>query len=105
MNVYQLHVAPGEYDSDGEDFDEWFLSLREAKRRRAELIAGEAESPENTRVSGDFAIERLTIAKMPRRALVVALLRRKGFVTERVEVVPAYIFPRPSPEQPDPLST
>ena len=90
MIVYRLKVEPAEYDSDGEDHDEWFGSLRAARERRRELVT-EDPALEEHRTGQDFAISRVTVADMPRRKLVLALLNRTGYrAGEEVEVVKAY---------------
>ena len=38
MIVYKLGIQPGDYDPEGADWAEWFSNLRDAKRRRRELI-------------------------------------------------------------------
>jgi predicted RNase H-like nuclease len=89
MRLYQLCIAPGEYEVEGEDHDEWFMSLKAAKARRAELIA---ENPELTehRFGEDFAISAVDVKQLSPRNLALAILNRSGWQKARREVVAAY---------------
>lgn len=95
MKVYRLHIAAGEYDADGENFDEWFLSLEMAMRRRRVLIR-EAEHPdyENLKYPTDFKIERYEVRKAPLRELVLGLLNGHGWYASREVVVVEYTIKR-----------
>ena len=91
MHVYRLHIKPLESDSEGEDHDEWFTSLRAAKKRRAELIRNNPTL--NDHPTGcDFDIDCYEVKKLPRTALILALLNRRdsAWSTRRVEVVRPY---------------
>lgn len=58
MVLYRLEIAPAESDGEGEDHDEWFGSLRAARRRRAELIRADPHL-NGHRIGSDFRIERV----------------------------------------------
>lgn len=91
--LYRVRIAPGEYDGDGEDHDEWFASKREALRRRRELIA---ENPllEEHKYGADYQIDRCVFAPLGKRALLLRVLNRDGmFVSSRV-VATEYRPPR-----------
>jgi len=95
LTLYRLNRAPSESEGEGEDWDEWFGSLREARRRRAELIR---EDPhlEGHRYGEDFRIDRVVFRDLPRRALLLAVLNWNGCVEEDKEgVVPVYVPRRP----------
>lgn len=95
MNVYVLRIHPGENDSDGLNFDEWFCTLREAKARRKELL------PDcDWKYGEDLEIERFAVtSKLSKHALVVACLNRKFFAAYGpVLAVPA--AQRPPREEP-----
>lgn len=82
MKVYQLNVVAGENDADGENFDEWFTSLRAARARRAELIAEtKASNFENVKYGHDLKIVCFEVADMPLSKLVLALLNQRGWAT------------------------
>lgn len=89
MRLYQLSVAPGEYDGEGEDHDEWFMSLKAAKARRVELIA---ENPELTdhRFGADFAISAVDVKQLSPRNLALAILNGRGWQKASREVIAAY---------------
>jgi hypothetical protein len=88
MTVYELSGPPS--DIEGENTDEYFGSLAEAKRRRRDII----QSYRTDRDAGDLhdylCIHRLTLAKLPPRQLALRLLSRCRFWDKREEVVPAY---------------
>ena len=101
MNVYRLGIRPSEYDSDGEDFDEWFSSLAEVRQRRAELIreskethrqeAAECREWEVPRaVRPDYEIEKIELVDLPTKELALALLNRRRYIAARTIVVPAW---------------
>ena len=97
MIVYELHISPDEYESDDKDCDEWFSSLRAAKKRRAELIK-EYPTKEGQRFDSDFSIDRVVISSLPHRDLVLALLNGSGFIRSKETVVEPYVF-LPKPEE------
>jgi hypothetical protein len=78
--VYRLHIAPGENDSDGKDFDEWFSSLRKARARRAQLIA---ENPTlvDHRLGADYAIDLVRVGKVATMTLILQLLNGRGYMS------------------------
>lgn len=87
MKFYELHIAPNEYEGEGEDLNEWFTSLSEATARRKELIALNST---DLRYGRDYAIDQVTITDdLPTKQLVLAILNRKDFVAERKTVVVA----------------
>lgn len=90
MKLYCLSIAPSESDGEGEDHDEWFTSLEAAKRRRRELIR---DNPGlvGHKFGRDFEIEEIIFAKLPQKALALAILNRRGYVAQRTVVVPSYI--------------
>lgn len=89
MIFYQLDIATPEDAGEGEDYSEWFASLAEAKRRRAKLIRDDP-ALEGCRYPDDFAIDRIVLADLPPKELLLAVLNRKGFITSRETVVAAY---------------
>lgn len=89
MIVYRVGISPAEYEGEGEDHDEFFSSLKVAKARRAELIKGNPTLEDN-RYSEDFEIERIKVANLPRRDLILAILNGEGWVEERATIVPPY---------------
>lgn len=89
MNLYQLQIAPGEYEAEGENHDEWFASLDAARERRRRLIAEDPELKDH-RFGRDFEISRIAVADLPLRALLLKVLNRTGWQRERSVVVPAY---------------
>jgi hypothetical protein len=92
MILYRLRVQPSEFQGEGEDCDEWFTSLRAARRRRRELIR---DNPDLTdcRIASDYEVERVELADLPPRELALAILNRRGAFLSCVEVVPAYEAP------------
>lgn len=100
MNVYQLHIQPGEYDGDGENHDEFFSNLELAKMRRSDLKKESPYAGGGSRGGEDFEIERLTLTKLSPKELILACLNRKYFVAESEVVVPAWVrsFPPDDPE-------
>ena len=95
MKFYKLEIAPGEDAGEGEDYSEWFTSLAQAKRRRAELIAGNPRL-EDHRYGADFEIECHTLrGDLPLKELLLRMLNRSRF-SESSVVVPAYL-PRRKP--------
>lgn len=93
MKLYRLGICPGEGEGEGENWDEWFSSLREAKKRRAELIAQNPDG-DNARMLEDFEIEQCEIPDLPRKRLAILLLNRRGFVTNSKQVVAPYRYDR-----------
>lgn len=89
LTLYRLDVAPSDSDGEGEDYDEWFPSLREARRRRAELIRADPRL-EGHRYGSDFAIHRVVFRDLPQRALLLAVLNWSGCVEREEEVAPDY---------------
>lgn len=100
MKLYLLENQPDESAGEGEDWDEWFTSLRAAKVRRRGLIA--SVKPPETPVwaqqqpvgfSGeDFGIYEVTLVRVSARELVRRALNRRGYVETRVQVVPPARF-------------
>ena len=92
MNLYQLGIAPGEDDPEGEDYSEWFSSLAKAKKRRDELIA---ENPdlEGHRYGADFAITLYAVRLPLTKSLLLKVLNRRGWAQDVRDVVPAYVRP------------
>lgn len=90
--LYRLDIAPDESDGEGECFDEWFSSLKLAKKRRAELIA---ENPDlkDHRYGVDFAIWRVEFMQYGRRGLLLRVLNRGG-IRAQIQKVEAYVPPR-----------
>lgn len=86
---YRLHIAPDESAREGEDHDEWFRSLKAARRRRDELIAENPEL-ESHRYGEDFYIERVEIHDLPRLDLALVILNRLGFIKQSKIIVEAY---------------
>ena len=92
MRIYRLGIEPGEANSEGEDHDEYFSSLDAAGRRRAELIREDPDL-DGHRYGEDFEIERIDLADLAPRAMLLAILNRKGYIAAREVVVAAYISP------------
>jgi len=88
MIFYRLNVSPPEEEIGGGDhWDEWFTSLAEAKRGRAERIQG------NPCLTGlhwgqTFSIDKVTLPK-PSKSLIFCLLNGVQDLPSE-EVVPAY---------------
>jgi hypothetical protein len=93
FTVYQLECCRGEYDADGEDFDEWFRSLAAARKRRAALIR---ENPglKELKLSETYGINRVVLAHLPARELALAILNRRKFIRESTTLVEPYCPPR-----------
>jgi hypothetical protein len=87
--IYRLEIAPSEDEGAGEDHDEWFSSLEEAKRRRSELIKIDPRL-EGHRYNEDFSIWRYVPARLSPRRLLIAALNRKDWVEDHTLVVPSY---------------
>lgn len=98
MKLYQLHIAPGEDEGEGSDWDEWFPSLKDAKKRRAALIR-ENPTMGGCRYDRDYQIDAVTFVNLPVKQLVLQVLNHKGYVGERVEVVPEYRARERTPEE------
>lgn len=89
--LYRLnHAADVDEGEEGEDWDQWFGSLEEAKKMRTHYIRqGRSSVDQSTTLS----IDRITLKPtLPTKALLLAALNRRGFVKETVEVVPAVTF-------------
>ena len=67
-----------------EDRDEWFGSLRAARRRRSELIRC---TPLHAVADEDFEIEEVELADLPAKKLLLSILNRSGFAQRRALVV------------------
>lgn len=91
MKLYLLHRAPDESAGEGEDWNEWFGSLREANARRAELIQQTDWSTH--RYGADFKIERVELAKLPKRQLLLAALNGRRCFPHREVIVAEYAPP------------
>lgn len=89
MTFYRLHIAPDEAEGEGEDHDQWFTSLRAARRRRAELIA-DNPSLRGHRYGQDFKIERVELVQLPPQALLLAVLNGRGYIEQRSTVIENY---------------
>jgi hypothetical protein len=104
MRVYRLSIEPGEYDSEGEDHDEWYPSLLAAAERRAELIK-ENPSLEGHRTGRDFEIAAFDLADLPPRRLALALLNRHRSIGEACFRPPSHVkvphYERPKPDSID----
>jgi hypothetical protein len=90
--VYRLGVAPGDADGEGEDHDQWFGTLKEAKERREELIDRDPFMV-NHKYGVDYRIVRYVVGSLRGKNRVLALLRRQGWCASYEEVVPAYKAP------------
>lgn len=80
MKLYVLRRWPHEDAGEGEDWDEWFTSLRSARARRRELW--DAARP------GELRIERVIFSDLSKKALLVAVLNRTGYAKSFEEVEP-----------------
>jgi hypothetical protein len=90
MVFYQLRILPGEGEPEGRCDDEWFTSKREALERRRALIE---ERGENDYVP-DLELERVVITRsLPLKQLLLAVLNRRGFVSESEELLGPYVAP------------
>lgn len=92
--VYRLNVERKEDDADGGDYDEWFGSLREAQKRRAELIREDPTLAERV-CRETYAIDRVFIDDLPRKRLILAILNRHNVIGtswqfSSIEAVPPY---------------
>jgi hypothetical protein len=85
MILYELDAPPG--DIEGEPTEEYFTSLHEASRRRAEIIQ-EYSRDGGCPPSGCLRIDRVVVAKLPARKLAMRLLNRSGWCEKRETVVP-----------------
>lgn len=85
MKLYRLRIDPGEHDGEGEDHDEWFSSLRDAKTRRAELIRQDL-CLVDSRTKREYAIDRVWFPPLPAKQLALTILNRAhhGYTKERV---------------------
>lgn len=86
--VYRLHVSPGDGDGEGENLDEWFASLKEAKERRHVLIRLNPGADD-----ADLQIERVLLVHDSPYQLALKILNRRCYVRDRLEVVPVYQAP------------
>jgi hypothetical protein len=93
MKFYRLEIAPDESEGEGEDHDEWFSSLEGAKRRRSELIRRDPHL-DGHRYGSDFAIHCVVLKDLPKRALVLAVLNRRGYTKSDDKIVSVYCVPR-----------
>lgn len=87
--LYRLGICPDESEGEGEDHDEWFGSLAEAKKRRAELIQLDPHL-KGHRYGEDFEIDRVSFRDLPRRKLLLAVLNWEGCVEQVEQVVRRY---------------
>ena len=90
--LYRLCVTPAEGDGEGEDQDEWFSSLRAAKRRRRQLIERRDDGADWL-VDEDLAIDRVQFVPLPPKQLLLRALNRCGFMRCYQQVV----APHPCP--------
>jgi hypothetical protein len=82
MIVYQVNQPALEYTPEGEDCSESYPTAREAIARAKEIEAEVAASPYDYQ-GRQITVERLTIARMDKRRLVIAILNRTGYVADR----------------------
>jgi hypothetical protein len=97
MKFYRLNIHPGENETEGLDLDEWFTSLGAARTRRTELIR--ATSADDYKYGADFSIDEIELVNQPPRALLLAVLNRRGYVASKHSVVKPYS--PPLDDQPD----
>lgn len=90
MKLYRLSILPDPTDPEGEDHDEWFSSLRAAKKRRSGLLREGACS----RDVPDLEITENELADVPERQLLLRVLNRCGFIAREKVVVPGVTLPR-----------
>lgn len=95
MQLYRLSIGPDESAGEGENLDEWFTSLRAAKKRRRALI-DENPTGDNTRYNTDFGIDLVDLAVkgLTRKHLAVMLLNGRKFINKTTRVVEPYEFDR-----------
>lgn len=84
---YRIRRTPKEWQSEGEDIDEWCDLLTEARDRRAQLI-DEDRFFEPVHRDRDLRIERVTLVAAPKRELMWLLLNRAGYIQQSVCIVP-----------------
>lgn len=102
MIVYQLHRAPAEHAGEGEDWDIYFTSLREAKKQRRREISDTLDGIRYDEEHGrhvldrggpDFQIDRLVLARASPRKLILRVLNKLGYIAQRTTVVPPWSAP------------
>jgi len=88
MKLYQLKITLSEDAGCGENWDEWFSSLRDAQRARMQYIR---ENPmlENLVYGESFSIWRVVLTGTPKEMVLAAL--NSGLRGE--QVVPPYVRP------------
>lgn len=84
---YRLRIRPGEHDADGECFDEWFSSIEAARRRRLECIRDARANRSLIKYGSDFEIERVALAPMSPKRMVLAVLNQREFIKTVRQVV------------------
>lgn len=93
MHLYRLSIAPdiNGGDGEGEDHDEWFSSLRAARRRRSELIREWKDAWPDHPYGEDFSVHKVTFQDLPKKALLLQVLHRVHYLAASwEEVVPPF---------------
>lgn len=103
MRFYRINRRPDETVGEGENWDEWFPSLSEARKRRAQLERENhdawvedcesirAEYGEDShlpvRHNPGLSIDRVDLADLSAKNLTLAILNQSGFIRSVVRVV------------------
>lgn len=87
LKLYRVNISPEESEGEGEDHDEWFPSLNDARARRRQLIE-QNPSLQNCRYQSDYGIDEVKLLDLPRKQLALAVLNRRGIAISRIVVQP-----------------
>lgn len=97
MNLYCIDVPYLNSDAEGEDCREWYTDLAAAKKRIRELL----RLTDGDWAWRDIRLSRYRVAKLPRRKLILALLRRSAWASA-IEEIARYEIPTPEPKETQP---
>jgi hypothetical protein len=90
MKVFYVLTFPDHLYDEGPNEETWFTSLAAARSERAKRIKADPTLEENQGVP-TFGIDRVQITdQLTGNRLLLAVLNREGFVTQRENVVPEY---------------
>jgi hypothetical protein len=90
MKLYRLNRYPHDDAGCGENWDEWFPSLRAAQKRRTQLIHQTRDDDHAFPMGAHYSVDRCEFAQLPPRQLLLAVLNDAGFLKTAVRVLPPF---------------
>lgn len=105
MIFYRVdHFCMFGYSEEGVNTDEWFTTHKDATRRynelKTEMIQGYEDDHDRdqetaTQTVGDISLERIVLADMPMKELLLALLNQRGYIADRKKLREEKVFWKP----------